>query len=96
MSLAGHTEGAMTRRVVAPDAGLDHSASRRALDAGDAPGEVLTVPDVARYLKLPISTIYALVQEGQLPGRKIGRQWRFYKPLLDAWLRHPPDRAVQR
>ena len=96
MSLGGETEGAMNRSVVASDAGLDTSASRRELDAGGAPGEVLTVPDVARYLKLPISTIYALAQEGQLPGRKIGRQWRFYKPLLDAWLQHPPNRAVRR
>jgi excisionase family DNA binding protein len=54
-------------------------------DVGDS-GEVLTVRDVAQYLKLPISTIYALAQRGQLPGRKLGRQWRFFKPGLEAWL----------
>jgi excisionase family DNA binding protein len=50
---------------------------------------VLTVHEVAHYLKLPVSTIYLLAQRGDLPGHKVGRQWRFFKPLLEARLGIP-------
>lgn len=96
MSFVSHTEATVDGKAPLPDGRPENGEPRHQSDAGGAPGEVLTVPDVARYLKLPISTIYALVQEGQLPGRKIGRQWRFYKPLVDAWLQHPRDRAAVR
>jgi len=52
--------------------------------------EVLTAPDVAAYLKLPISTVYRLACRGDLPGQKVGRQWRFQKAALDEWFRRPP------
>lgn len=52
--------------------------------------EVLTAPDVAAYLKLPISTVYRLACRGDLPGQKVGRQWRFQKAALDDWFRRPP------
>jgi excisionase family DNA binding protein len=49
--------------------------------------EVLTVQDVAAYLKLPISTVYRLACRGDLPCQKVGRQWRFQKAALDEWFR---------
>jgi len=57
--------------------------------------EVLTIRDVAAYLNLPLSTVYRLVARGDLPGQKLGRQWRFHKAVLDAWFRRPdrPDEA---
>src|SRR5262249_16043585 len=50
--------------------------------------EVLTIREVAGYLKLPVSTVYRLVERRDLPGHKVGRQWRFHKPVLDEWFRH--------
>ena len=49
--------------------------------------EVLTIKDVAAYLKLPVSTVYRLAERRDLPGHKVGRQWRFHKSVLDDWFR---------
>jgi excisionase family DNA binding protein len=48
--------------------------------------DVLAVGDLAHYLKLPVSTAYRLAEHRQIPGFKVGRQWRFDRPVLDAWL----------
>jgi excisionase family DNA binding protein len=37
------------------------------------------------------STLYKLVQAGRLPGKKVGRQWRFHRDAVDAWLAQGPD-----
>ena len=49
--------------------------------------EILTIRDVASYLKLPVSTVYRLAERRELPGHKVGRQWRFHKSILDDWFR---------
>lgn len=49
--------------------------------------EILTIRDVADYLKLPVSTVYRLAERRDLPGHKVGRQWRFHKTVLDDWFR---------
>lgn len=48
--------------------------------------EVLTLNEVAEYLRIPRSTAYKLAQEGKLPGQKVGRQWRFHRGVVDRWL----------
>ncbi len=48
--------------------------------------DILTVRELAAYLRIPISTIYKLAQEGSLPGQKVGRHWRFRKVVIDRWL----------
>ena len=47
---------------------------------------VLTIKEMAVYLKIPKSTIYKLVREGKIPSQKIGRHWRFRKIAIDRWL----------
>jgi len=49
--------------------------------------EIFTIRDVATYLKLPVSTVYRLAERRELPGHKVGRQWRFHKSILDDWFR---------
>jgi len=39
--------------------------------------EVLTVQEVANYLRVDIRTVYRLAKRGDIPCIKIGRQWRF-------------------
>ena len=51
---------------------------------------VLTIDELAEYLKIPKSTLYKLAQEGKLPGQKVGRHWRFRKEAVDRWLEPPP------
>ena len=48
--------------------------------------EILTVNEIADYLKVERKTIYRLVKQGKIPGRKVGGTWRFKKDTLDGWL----------
>ncbi|RKZ32147.1 hypothetical protein DRQ33_06400 [bacterium] len=48
--------------------------------------EIMTVVEVARYLKIKPQTIYKWAQDGKIPAAKFGREWRFRKSLLDAWI----------
>lgn len=45
-----------------------------------------TIDEVAKYLRIPKSTIYKLSQKGQIPSCKIGKQLRFRKSSLDDWI----------
>ena len=51
-------------------------------------GEILTMDELAAYLKLSKSTLYKLAVDGKLPGQKIGKRWRFHKDAIDAWVTH--------
>lgn len=48
--------------------------------------KVLTVHEVAEYLRMSEAKVYRLVKEGRLPVVRIGKTWRFRKDLLDNWL----------
>ena len=52
----------------------------------DRLSEVLTIEELAAYLKIPKSTLYKLVREGNIPSQKIGGHWRFRKEAIDRWL----------
>jgi len=47
---------------------------------------VLTIDQLAEYLKLSKSSLYHLARRGEIPGQKIGRHWRFHKTAIDKWL----------
>ena len=53
--------------------------------------DVLTLNEVAEYLRIPRSTAYKLAQEGRLPGQKAGRQWRFHRAVVERWLGDKAD-----
>ena len=46
----------------------------------------LTTEEVLVYLRVTPRTIYRLIRSGELPALRIGRQWRFCRTDLDAWL----------
>lgn len=48
--------------------------------------EVLTVDELASYLRLSKSSLYKLLQQGKVPGVKVGKHWRFPKRSVVAWL----------
>jgi len=52
----------------------------------DREGEILTLDDVALYLKAGKRTVYRLVQLGEIPGFKLGGTWRFRRAELDRWI----------
>ena len=52
----------------------------------EAESEILTLDEVAVFLKLGKKTAYRLAQQGQLPGFKLGGSWRFRRAELDTWI----------
>ena len=46
----------------------------------------LTTEEVLAYLRITPRTIYRLIRSGELPALRIGRQWRFRRADLDAWI----------
>ncbi len=53
-------------------------------DSLDAEIEILSLAEVARYLRIKPRTLYTLAAQGKLPAVKIGGQWRFQKKQLRA------------
>jgi excisionase family DNA binding protein len=56
---------------------------------------VLTIDELADYLKVSKSTLYKLAQEGKVPGQKVGRHWRFHRTIIDHWLASGAARTEQ-
>lgn len=48
--------------------------------------EILTLKEVAHYLKLAEKTAYRLAAEGKLPGFKVGGSWRFQRQDIEHWI----------
>ncbi len=48
--------------------------------------ELMTVGEVADYLRVTKKTIYRLLGRGNIPATKVGNQWRFEKSSIDDWL----------
>ena len=48
--------------------------------------EVLTIKEVAEYLKVNERTIYRLAASNELPGFRVGNAWRFKRSDLDTWV----------
>lgn len=50
------------------------------------PEEIMTLKEVAEYLKLAEKTAYRLTAEGKIPGFKVGGSWRFRKDAIENWI----------
>lgn len=48
--------------------------------------EVMSVHDLADYLRISVHTVYRLAEQGKLPGRKVGKHWRFHRDVIVEWL----------
>ncbi|MFC2072995.1 response regulator [Chloroflexota bacterium] len=48
--------------------------------------ELMTVQEVADYLRVTEKTIYRLLKRGHIPATKVGHSWRFARAAIDAWL----------
>ena len=47
--------------------------------------DIMTLEEVAAYLKLKPQTIYTWAQDGKIPAAKLGKEWRFRKSVIDRW-----------
>ncbi|WP_419601545.1 methylation-associated defense system helix-turn-helix domain-containing protein MAD1 [Thiolapillus sp.] len=48
--------------------------------------DIMTIKEVASYLKLTEKTAYRLAADGKIPGFKVGASWRFRKSEIDRWI----------
>ncbi len=48
--------------------------------------DIMTIKEVAAYLKLTEKTAYRLTAEGKIPGFKVGGSWRFKKADIEQWI----------
>ncbi|HEU5259277.1 MAG TPA: response regulator [Vicinamibacterales bacterium] len=53
----------------------------------------LTTEEVLEYLQVNLRTVYRLIKAGKIPAVRVGRQWRFRKRDIDAWLETQRPRA---
>jgi excisionase family DNA binding protein len=49
--------------------------------------EIMTVREAAQFLRVSRNTLYRCLKQGDLPGRRIGREWRLLKSELIRWMR---------
>jgi len=55
--------------------------------------EILTLSEIAEYLKVAERTIYRLAGERKLPAFKVGGVWRFSRAEIDEWIRRQTKTA---
>lgn len=55
---------------------------------------VMTVKEVAEYLRVAESTVYRLVKNRSLPSRKLGGMWRFSRKGIETWLANQDELFV--
>ncbi len=48
--------------------------------------DIMTIKEVASYLKLTEKTAYRLAADNKIPGFKVGASWRFRKSEIDKWI----------
>jgi excisionase family DNA binding protein len=56
----------------------------------------LTTEEVLEYLQVNLRTVYRLIKAGKIPAVRVGRQWRFRKRDIDAWLDSQRTRSSAR
>jgi len=56
--------------------------------------DLVTVQEVADYLKMSPQTIYRFAQQGRIPALKVGNRWRFRLADIETWLQQQGDRVV--
>ena len=54
----------------------------------------LTTEEVLEYLQVNLRTVYRLIKAGKIPAVRVGRQWRFRKSDIDAWLNSQQTRPA--
>lgn len=58
--------------------------------------ELMTLKEVARYLRLSGQTLYNMVEQGRIPVLRAGNRWRFRKSEVDEWMRTRAASAQKR
>jgi len=49
--------------------------------------KLMTIKEMADYLRLSKVTVYKMTRQGKIPALKIGKQWRYNKSEIDTWVK---------
>jgi excisionase family DNA binding protein len=52
--------------------------------------DIMTIQEASNFLRIPLSSLYKLAQQGKVPCQKVGRHWRFHKQALEKWFEKFP------
>ncbi len=62
----------------------------------DDTDRIMTLEEVAEYLRVKPQTIYTWAQEKKIPAAKLGKEWRFRKSVVDKWFNDQMDEKFRR
>lgn len=62
--------------------------------ASHNPPKVLTVRELSEYLRVHPTTVYRLLRAKQLPGFRVGSEWRFSIDMIDRWRSEEEQESV--
>lgn len=57
--------------------------------------QILTIKEVAEYLKVNERTVYRLAGKGELPGFKVANTWRFKSEDIEKWIKQQTQKGPQ-
>ena len=60
------------------------------------PGDLLTLEELAVFLKVSRDTVYRMAQRGKIPAVKVGNQWRFTRSEVMNALKSTPNTATKK
>ena len=66
-----------------------------AMPTSTSKGEILTIKQVADYLKVTERTIYRLAAAKKIPAFKVGGTWRFSRADIDTWIKQQSMEALE-
>ena len=55
--------------------------------------DIMNVDEIARWLRIPKTTLYKLCSDGRIPCAKIGKHWRFDRESVEFWFRNKVNEA---
>ena len=74
--------------MIAHQKSFEYADRSQATDPGTSPvgHDILTLDEVAQYLRVHRSTVYRMVRDGSIPCTKVAKQWRFSRRRVNEWL----------
>ena len=58
--------------------------------------QIMTVKDVASYLKINERTVYRMAMSAKIPAFKVGTSWRFKKEEIDTWIEQQHNQTTSK
>jgi len=58
-------------------------------------GEILTIKEVAEYLKVNERTVYRLAADKKIPAFKVGGAWRFLRSEIEQWIKQQSNKGTE-